>query len=387
MGLLLLIACVNAANLLLARSSARVREIAVRSALGAARGRIVRQLVTESLAIALAAGALGTVFAVGGVRVLVACLPAGFPRAAEIRLDAGVFAVTLLVAVVTGLLFGLVPAVTAARSDLQQGLREGGRGATGGGRQLRLRNFLVVGETGLACVLLIAAGLMLHSFVNLLQADAGFRPQQVLTATISLPNQSYREGCRFGRFHDQLMAGLRSIPGVQFAGLGTDLPWTGYDENTGGFTVEGRPAEYNNKTTARYHAASPDYFRAMGIPLLSGRFLTERDDKDAREGHCGERDDGEALLAGRGCGGKADFLQRQAGGEGLAADCGSGGRRQGPAGQPGRAARVLVADGAGAVSRHVGGGALELGSRRSLRDRCGWWCGRSTRGWRSRICG
>ena len=282
-GLLLLIACVNAANLLLSRSSARVREIAVRSALGASRGRIVRQLVTESLAIALAAGALGTVFAVGGVRVLVACLPAGFPRAAEIRLDAGVFGVTLVVAVLTGLLFGLVPAVTSARSDLQQGLREGGRGATGGGRQLRLRNFLVVGETGLACVLLIAAGLMLHSFVNLLQADSGFRPQQVLTATISLPNQSYREGLQIRRFHDQLAAGLRSIPGVQFAGLGTDLPWTGYDENAGGFTVEGRPAEYNNKTTARYHAASPDYFRAMGIPLLSGRFITERDDKDARK--------------------------------------------------------------------------------------------------------
>ena len=282
-GLLLLIACVNAANLLLSRSSARVREIAVRSALGASRGRIVRQLVTESLAIALAAGALGTVFAVGGVRLLVACLPAGFPRAGEIRLDAAVFAVTLAVAVLTGLLFGLVPAVTSARNDLQQGLREGGRGATGGGRQLRLRNFLVVGETGLACVLLIAAGLMLHSFVNLLQADSGFRPQQVLTATISLPNQSYREGLQIRRFHDQLVAGLRAIPGVQFAGLGTDLPWTGYDENAGGFTVEGRPAEYNDKTTARYHAASPDYFRAMGIPLLSGRFITERDDKDARK--------------------------------------------------------------------------------------------------------
>ena len=189
---------------------------------------------------------------------------------------------TLLVAVLTGLMFGLVPAVTAARTDLQQSLREGGRGATGGGRQLRLRNFLVVGETGLACVLLIAAGLMLHSFVNLMQADSGFRPQQVLTASISLPSESYRErGADRGRFHEQLIAGLQSLPGVQSAGLGTDLPWTGYDENAGGFTVEGRPAEYNNKTTARYHAASPDYFRAMGIPLLRGRFFTGHDDKDA----------------------------------------------------------------------------------------------------------
>ena len=280
-GLLLLIACVNAANLLLARSSARVREIAVRSALGAARGRIIRQLVTESLVIGLAAGALGTVLAVGGVRVLVAGLPAGFPRAGEIRLDSAVFGVTLLVAVLTGLIFGLVPAVTAARTDLQQSLREGGRGATGGGRQLRLRNFLVVGETGLACVLLIAAGLMLHSFVNLMQADSGFRPQQVLTASISLPFENYRNGAQRGRFHEQLLASLQSLPGVQAAGLGTDLPWTGYDENTGGFTVEGRPSEYNNKTTARYHAASPDYFRAMGIPLLRGRFFTGRDGQDA----------------------------------------------------------------------------------------------------------
>jgi predicted permease len=282
-GLLLLIACVNAANLLLARSSARVREIAVRSALGAARGRIIRQLVTESLVIALAAGAVGTAFAVGGVRALVASLPAGFPRAAEIHLDAAVFAFTLLVAVLTGLLFGLVPAVTASRTDLQQSLREGGRGATGSNRQLLLRNFLVVGETGLACVLLIAAGLMLHSFVNLLQADPGFRPQQVLTATLSLPRENYRGEAQIRQFQEQLLAGLQALPGVRSAGLGTDLPWTGYDENAGGFTVEGRPADYNNKTTARYHAASLDYFRAMGIPLLRGRFFTGRDDKDARK--------------------------------------------------------------------------------------------------------
>ena len=280
-GLLLLIACVNAANLLLARSSARVREIAVRSALGAARGRIVRQMVTESLAIALAAGALGTMFAVGGVRALVACLPAGFPRAAEIRLDSAVFGFTLLVAVLTGLLFGLVPALTASRTDLQQSLREGGRGAGGSGRQLRLRNFLVVGETGLACMLLIAAALMLHSFVNLLQADAGFRPQQVLTASISLPNETYRGEAQIRQFHEQLIAGLQSLPGVHSAGVGTDLPWTGYDENLGGFLVEGRSKEFNDKTTARYHAASPDYFRAMGIPLLRGRFFTARDDKGA----------------------------------------------------------------------------------------------------------
>jgi predicted permease len=280
-GLLLLIACVNSANLLLARSSARVREIAVRSALGAARSRIIRQLLTESLVIAFAGAALGTLLAVGGVRALVAFLPAGFPRAAEIRLDPWVFLFTLVTAVVTGLLFGLVPALTASRTDLQQSLREGGRNATGGSRQLRLRNVLVVGETSLACVLLIAAGLMLHSFVNLLKSDPGFRPQQVLTAGVSLPYEQYRTAQQVQHFYDQLLTNLQSLPGVQSAGVGTDLPWTGYDENAGGFAVEGRSAEYNDKTTARYHVASIDYFRTMGIPLLNGRFFTGHDLRDA----------------------------------------------------------------------------------------------------------
>jgi predicted permease len=272
-GLLLLIACVNAANLLLARSSARVREIAVRSALGAARGRIVRQLLTESLVISLASAALGTLLAVAGVRVLVSFLPADFPRASAIRLDATVFAFTLIVAVLTGLLFGLVPALTASRTDLQNSLRESGRSATGSTSQLRLRNFLVVGETGLACVLLIAAGLMLHSFVNLLHVDPGFRPQQVLTASISLSNQRYRKSPQRVQFYQQLIANLESLPGVEYAGGGTDLPWTGYDGNADGYTVEGRTDEYNRKTIARYHIATPDYFRALGIPLLAGRFF------------------------------------------------------------------------------------------------------------------
>ena len=280
-GLLLLIACVNSANLLLARSSARVREIAVRSALGAARSRIIRQLLTESLVIAFAGAALGTLLAIGGVRALVAFLPAGFPRAAEIRLDPWVFLFTLVTAIVTGLLFGLVPALTASRTDLQQSLREGGRNATGSSRQLRLRNVLVVGETSLACVLLIAAGLMLHSFVNLLQSDPGFRPEQVLTAGISLPNEQYRTAQQVRHFYDQLISSLETLPGVQSAGVGTDLPWTGYDENTGGFAVEGRSVEYNDKTTARYHVASLDYFRAMGIPLLNGRFFTGHDLRDS----------------------------------------------------------------------------------------------------------
>ncbi|MGH9762226.1 MAG: FtsX-like permease family protein, partial [Blastocatellia bacterium] len=280
-ALLLLIACVNAANLLLARSSGRVREIAVRSALGAARGRIVRQLLTESILISFAGASLGTLFALAGVRALVAYLPAGFPRAAEIRLDSRVFGFTLLVAVLTGLLFGLVPALIASGTDLQQSLREGGRGSSGSKRQLRLRSFLVVGETGLACVLLIAAGLMLHSFVNLMRADRGFRPQQVLTASISLPYEHYRTEPQVIQFYERLTADLESTPGVQAAGIGTDLPWTGYDGNADGYTVEGRSAEINQKTMARFHVASLDYFRALGIPLLHGRFFTAQDNETA----------------------------------------------------------------------------------------------------------
>jgi predicted permease len=277
-GLLLLIACVNAANLLLARASARVREIAVRSALGAARGRIVRQLLTESLVIALAGAAIGTLLAVGGVRVLVSFLPADFPRASAIRLDSTVFAFTLVVAILTGLLFGIVPALTASRTDLQQSLRESGRSATGTSRQLRLRNFLVIGETGLASVLLIAAGLMLHSFVNLMRADPGFQPQQVLTASLSLPYQSYSKPPQRVAFYKTLIENLESLPGVQYAGAGTDLPWTGYDGNADGYKIEGRSDEYNQKTTSRYHVATPDYFRALGIPLVSGRFFDGRED-------------------------------------------------------------------------------------------------------------
>jgi predicted permease len=277
-GLLLLIACVNAANLLLARSSARVREIAVRSALGAARARIIRQLLTESLAIALSGAALGTLLAFGGVQVLVKFLPAGFPRASEIRLDAAVFAFTLTIAVFTGLLFGLVPALTASRTDLQNSLRESGRSATGNTSQMRLRNFLVIGETGLACVLLIAAGLMLHSFVNLLRADPGFEPQRVLTASLALPNVRYRSVPQRTKFYEQLIARLESLPGVQSAGAGSDLPWTGYDGNADGYKIEGRSDDYNQKTTARYHAATPDYFRALGIPLVSGHFFDGHED-------------------------------------------------------------------------------------------------------------
>ena len=279
-GVVLLIACVNAANLLLARATARQRELAVRSALGAPRSRLIQQMLTESLLISLLGGGLGVAVAVGGVRALVSLLPADFPRADAIHVNLPVLAFTLLVAIAAGFLFGLAPALQISRTDLQKGLREGGRSSTGSGRHTRVRSVLVVAEVSLACVLLIGAGLMLRSFVNLLRMDRGFRPEHVLTASIPLPEADYKPGEAASRFYDQLVTNLSSIPGVQSAGAGSDLPWTGYDENTG-FDIEGKKPPPHEGFHARYHGATPDYFRALGIPLIRGRFFTEADNKAA----------------------------------------------------------------------------------------------------------
>ena len=279
-GLVLLIACVNAANLLLARATARQREIAMRAALGAGRGRLIRQMFAESLLISLLGGALGALLAIAGVRVLLTFLPAGFPRLDAIHVNGVVFAFTAAVALATGLVFGLVPALQASRVDLQRGLRDGGRGSSGSGRQTRLRAALVVGEVALACLLLLTAGVLLRSFVNLLKSDPGFRPEHVLTAEIALPRANYKTNDQVAGFYHRLLADLDTLPDVHAVGAGSDLPWTGYDENTG-FTIEGKTPPPNDEFHGRYHTASPDYFRAVGIPLLRGRFFNELDGKDA----------------------------------------------------------------------------------------------------------
>jgi len=281
-GLVLLIACVNAANLLLARAAARHREVAMRAALGASRGRLVRQMLAESLLVSVLGGALGAMLAIVGLRVLVAFLPAGFPRLDAIHMSGIVFGFTAAIALATGLIFGLVPAVQASRTDPQQGLRDGGRSSTGGGRQTRLRAALVVGEVGLACLLLVGAGVLLRSFVNLLKSDSGFRPEHVLTAEIALPDATYKAKAAVADFYTRMLANLSALPGTRSAAAGTDLPWTGYDENMGGFTIEGKTPPPNEEFHARYHTASPDYFRAVGIPLVRGRFFDERDKKDSQ---------------------------------------------------------------------------------------------------------
>lgn len=279
-GMVLLIACANAANLQLARASERQREIAVRLAMGAPRLRVMRQLLTESLLISFAGGAFGLVLAFGGVRALVSFLPAGFPRAHDIHVSAPVFLFTLLVSLMTGILFGLAPALQASRIDPRQGLQSGGRSSSASRNQSRIRSALVVSEVSLACVLLIGAGLMLRSFLNLLHLDPGFRQEHVLTASLSLPHAQYNSE-RTARFYDQLTANLSALPGVENAGAGSDLPWTGYDENLGGFIIEGKKPPPNQEFHARFHLATSGYFSALGIPLLEGRFFTEADKKDA----------------------------------------------------------------------------------------------------------
>jgi predicted permease len=280
-GIVLLIACANVANILLARASARQREIAVRLAMGAQRSRVLRQLLTESLLISLIGGTFGLALAFGGVRALVLLLPADFPRAQDIHVSGAVLAFTFLVSILTGILFGLAPAMQASRTDPKEGLQKAGRTSTAGRHQGRLRSALVIAEVSLASVLLIGAGLMLRTFLNLVHLNPGFREDHLLTASLSLPHAQYKTGDQTAQFYDQLASSLNQLPGVESAGAGSDLPWTGYDENAGGFIIEGQKPPPNQEFHARYHMATPGYFSAMGIPLLQGRFFAERDKKSA----------------------------------------------------------------------------------------------------------
>ncbi len=276
-GLVLILACVNAANLLLARATARQREMAVRAAVGAGRSRLIRQMLTESLMLALTGGILGAAIAVPGTKLLVTLLPADFPRASDIRVDTPVFLFTFAAAAFTGLFFGLAPAVNASWTDLRESLHESGRSTTSNRTTLRLRGMLVISEITLSCALLIGAGLMLRSFVNLLHTDPGFRPEKVLSATISLPQAAYKDEAAITQFSQSLLIRLRSLRGVTQAGIGSDLPWTGWDDNAGGFTIRGETPPPHDSFQARYHVASGGYFSSLGIPVTRGREFSERD--------------------------------------------------------------------------------------------------------------
>src|SRR5215813_13403668 len=278
-GCVLLIACSNVANLLLARASARGREIAVRSALGASRGRVVRQLLTESLALAALGGLGGTLLAKWGVKLLVALSADYLPRADEVRINATVFGFTLAVALLTGLLFGLAPALQSARLDLTEALKEGGRGAGSGARRHRTLNLLVVGEVAMAMILLIGAGLLINSFVRLQQVSPGFDAKNLLTARIDIPNP-YAQPEEKQQFFEQLQQRVAALPGVEAVGLVTELPLANQSANFK-FKIEGRPETAPGQSPdADIRAVNHDYFRAMRIPILKGSNFTEVEVRD-----------------------------------------------------------------------------------------------------------
>jgi len=276
-GLVLLIACANLANLLLARATARNREISVRSALGATRWMIVRQLLTESLLLAVAGAAAGLGLASWGVRILTALAPDDLPRITESGLNLQVLIFTTLVAIFTGILFGLVPALQATKPDLAASLKEGGRSGTETVTRSRLRSALITTEMALAIVLLVAAGLLLRSLLGLGKVDPGFAKNHVITFGLDLPGR-YGQPERV-EFYRSLLAQVRATPGVHSASAAFPLPLSAGDVKTS-FEVEGRPVKGSELPVTTLHVIDNDYFLTLGIPLLRGRAFNLQDDAE-----------------------------------------------------------------------------------------------------------
>jgi putative ABC transport system permease protein len=277
-GFVLLIACANVANLLLARAASRSKEIAIRTALGAGRWRLVRQLLTESVMLSCLGGALGLLLAAWGIDLLLAAVSGSLPPVltSNIGLDTRVLVFTLLISVLTGLLFGLAPAIQVSKSNLNESLKEGGRSSTGGASRQRVRNILVASEVALSLLLLVGSGLLIKSFLNLSQSDIGFDPDNVLTMRISLPEARYKENEQVANFFQQLMQRVEHLPGVESAGLVRGLPMNGGIES--GITVEGHEITSTKDTVVAVNmTATAGYFRAMNIPLVKGRAFTDQD--------------------------------------------------------------------------------------------------------------
>jgi putative ABC transport system permease protein len=276
-GFLLLIACANVANLLLAKAAARQKEMAIRTALGARRWRIIRQLLTESVLLAVVGGAFGLLLAIWGIDALVALSPGNIPRLSEIRLDGRVLLFTFGISLITGVLFGLFPALQAANPNLNETLKEGGRGTTESGRSGRARRALVVAEIALALVPLVGAGLMVKSFVRLQDVNPGFNPERVLAVEVYLPRTTYKEGQQATTFYRELLTKVQNLPGVEAASAIDTLPLSGGGA-VYGFSVEGHPLQPTDNTPdAEYRVVTPEYFETMSIPLLRGRYLSEQD--------------------------------------------------------------------------------------------------------------
>jgi putative ABC transport system permease protein len=276
-ALVLLIACTNLANLLLARAAGRRKEMVIRAALGATRARLIRQLMTESLLLALAGALLGLLLAAWGGEMLLALSPTSLPRAREAGLDARALGFTLAVSLLCGLLFGLAPAWQTSATDLNRGLRESSKGAAGEAAGNRLRSLLVIAEVALALVLLVGAGLFMRSFQKVQEVRPGFDAGNVLLVRLDLPQSNYPDGEAITRFAKQAEQRLAKLPGVQALGV-VNLPPLSGQSSSVEFTVAGRPPTAREQTPrAQYRIATPGYFRALGIPLIAGREFTERD--------------------------------------------------------------------------------------------------------------
>ncbi|MFZ0211800.1 MAG: ABC transporter permease [Candidatus Acidiferrales bacterium] len=278
----LLIACANVANLFLVRGAARTKEIALRTAFGASRSRIIRQMLTESFALALLGGVLGLVFAIGGIHAMTRLIPMDMLSGAVVNLNSAVLLFAGGVVVLAAFIFGLAPALHATKPDIQTELKEGGRTASAGAPQNRLRGVLAIAEISLALILLVGAGLMMKSLYNLMNVNPGFRPDRVLTMEMDLRTQQYSKDPAILNFWQQTLDRVRALPGVESAAVGTVVPLTD-SHSRGDITIEGmplpRPGDFPHPD---YHDVSSEYVRTLGIPLLRGRTFTDADNESSQ---------------------------------------------------------------------------------------------------------
>ena len=280
-GCVLLIACVNVANLLLARAAGRQAETAIRTALGASRWRVMRQLLVECLLLSLGGGLLGLLLAAQSLAMLRQTKAGNIPRLEEISINGRVLAVTLLISCLAALLFGLLPALQATRVQLVEMLKDGRKGALGGALNRRVLNGLVVAEIALALVLLVGAGLLIRSFRAVSEVDPGFNPHNVLTLSVPLPQADYPDQATQHRYYENALARVNAVPGVQAAAAVFRLPLTGFA--TVSFTAQGQPVPPGSEPVADYRVISFNYFQTLGVPLLQGRAFTEHDTVDAAD--------------------------------------------------------------------------------------------------------
>ncbi|HXF39723.1 MAG TPA: ABC transporter permease [Blastocatellia bacterium] len=280
-GCVLLIACANVANLLLARARSRHKEMAIRAALGASRLRVMRQLLTESIFLAILGGSIGLLLALWGTSLLVSIIGNDVPRSAEIGIDGRVLGFTLLVSLLTGVVFGLVPALHSSKTDLTESLKEGGRGSTEGSRRNTMRGALVIIEVAIAVVLLAGAGLLIQSLLRLQHVNPGFNPKNVLSFSLGLPEVKYSTQKQID-FFNEIISRIESLPGVQAASAVLPLP-LGSDRIRITFETEGRSIPRSELPASEYRAVALNYFRTMGIPLLKGRDFDERDSRQSTQ--------------------------------------------------------------------------------------------------------